>query len=235
MCNRRLQIGWGGGGGGDGSGMMSSAHTKVIFDCATEGLKLIGGGGWLWDDVISTHTALQNKKNLILQQFLILRVGQTTSQPLDVAPAMCQNVRAKAIAFIMGRVPGSWQEMRIAGASWYTGLGRCRSVAVTSTVALVCNYHSFNLSLRKIKIWFDIFIGWQHGPLVQSGYVQNNGSICFFGQNVVLITSSEISDFFFFLVLMCTFRASCYSARLSWACTTPVIKWAVCLGQKVSC
>ena len=27
---------------------------------------------------------------------------------------------------------------------------------------------------------------------------------------------------------MCTFRASCYSTRLSWA-HTPVINWAVCL------
>ena len=33
--------------------------------------------------------------------------------------------------------------------------------------------------------------------------------------------------------LTCTFRASCYSTRLSWA-HTPVINWAVCLGQKVS-
>ena len=32
-------------------------------------------------------------------------------------------------------------------------------------------------------------------------------------------------------VLTCTIRASCYSTRLSWA-HTPVINWAVCLGQK---
>ena len=32
---------------------------------------------------------------------------------------------------------------------------------------------------------------------------------------------------------MCTFRASCYSTRLSWA-HTPAINWAVCLGQIVS-
>ena len=31
----------------------------------------------------------------------------------------------------------------------------------------------------------------------------------------------------------CTFRASCYSIRLSWAHTS-VMNWAVCLGQKVS-
>ena len=35
----------------------------------------------------------------------------------------------------------------------------------------------------------------------------------------------------FQLGLTCTFRASCYSTRLSWA-HTPVIAWAVCLGQK---
>ena len=34
-------------------------------------------------------------------------------------------------------------------------------------------------------------------------------------------------------VLTCTFRVSCYSTRLSWA-HTPVINWAVCLGQKVT-
>ena len=37
----------------------------------------------------------------------------------------------------------------------------------------------------------------------------------------------------FVVVLMCTFRASCYSTRMSWA-HTPVISWAVCLGQMVS-
>ena len=37
----------------------------------------------------------------------------------------------------------------------------------------------------------------------------------------------------FSLVLRCTFRASCYSTCLSWA-HSPVINWAVCLGQKVS-
>ena len=31
----------------------------------------------------------------------------------------------------------------------------------------------------------------------------------------------------------CTFRAGCYNTRLSWA-HTPVINWAVCLGQMVS-
>ena len=33
--------------------------------------------------------------------------------------------------------------------------------------------------------------------------------------------------------LTCTFRASYYSTRLSWA-HTPVINWVVCLGQMVS-
>ena len=37
----------------------------------------------------------------------------------------------------------------------------------------------------------------------------------------------------FVFVLMCTFRASCYSIRMSWA-HTPVTNWAVCLGQMVS-
>ena len=32
------------------------------------------------------------------------------------------------------------------------------------------------------------------------------------------------------VILTCTFRASCYSTRLSWA-HTPVIIWAVCLEQ----
>ena len=32
---------------------------------------------------------------------------------------------------------------------------------------------------------------------------------------------------------MCTFRASCYSTRLSWT-HTPIINWPLCLGQKVS-
>ena len=35
------------------------------------------------------------------------------------------------------------------------------------------------------------------------------------------------------LFLKCTFTSSCYSTRLSKA-RTPVINWAVCLGQKVS-
>ena len=50
----------------------------------------------------------------------------------------------------------------------------------------------------------------------------------------------ECSDPTFFLIqfnsirfLTCTFRASCYSTRLSWA-HTPDINWVVCLGQMVS-
>ena len=48
------------------------------------------------------------------------------------------------------------------------------------------------------------------------------------------------NDFFYFLLLFssssffstCTFKASCYSIRLSWV-HTPVINWAVCLeGRK---
>ena len=35
------------------------------------------------------------------------------------------------------------------------------------------------------------------------------------------------------LGLTYTFRASCYSTRLSWA-HTPAISWTVCLGKKVS-
>ena len=45
--------------------------------------------------------------------------------------------------------------------------------------------------------------------------------------------SSYLDQFSSVRFLTCTFRASCYSTRLSWA-HTPVINWAVCLGQKVS-
>ena len=47
----------------------------------------------------------------------------------------------------------------------------------------------------------------------------------------LLLTEANTS-FQFNQVLMCAFRASCDSTRLSWA-QTPVINWAVCLGQKV--
>ena len=45
--------------------------------------------------------------------------------------------------------------------------------------------------------------------------------------------SSNETSIQFNSVLTCTFRESCYSTRLSWA-HTPVISWAVCLGQKAS-
>ena len=50
---------------------------------------------------------------------------------------------------------------------------------------------------------------------------------------LVLITVLLLAIPLLFFFQMCTFRASCYSRRLSWA-HTPVIRWAVCLGQMVS-
>ena len=47
---------------------------------------------------------------------------------------------------------------------------------------------------------------------------RNNSFVCLFVFWVVFLT--------------CTFRVICYSTRLSWA-HTPVINWAVCLGQSV--
>ena len=50
---------------------------------------------------------------------------------------------------------------------------------------------------------------------------------------IIIIIIIIIFFFFFFFFFWGGVRSSCYSTRLSWA-HTPVINWAVCLGQKVS-
>ena len=57
--------------------------------------------------------------------------------------------------------------------------------------------------------------------------------VCLLGVFVVMVSVGTGSVISIQLGLTWTFRASCYNTRLSWA-HTPVISWAVCLGQNVS-
>ena len=62
--------------------------------------------------------------------------------------------------------------------------------------------------------------------VVQKENLSQEGKVQITGPN--LLTAGYLIEFT--QVLTCTFRASCYSTRLSWA-HTPVINWAVCLEQ----
>ena len=115
------------------------------------------------------------------------------------------------------KLPTRWFNYNITQTTSYVGDTRCEIQTYYSCPSVSRRYSTFNLNkARSMGDRNNIFESCNQ----PSSYVRI--------MSKASVTQSDSVRF-----LTCTFRASCYSTRLSWA-HTPFINWAVCLGQMVS-